>query len=293
MANRGLGLAAYVGLQSPLRTLAGLIMLLRPVGGVSFMLLFWVLSFVIAWVLTIPPMLDQLGVIDGTPVPYGLAVLIGVAPIIAAAISAAREGAGRAYWRSLARLPRPGWTGLLAVLLPPVLLGIVYGVRAAMGDPIRVTIDGQVAVMGLLWLVLAFGEEAGWRGFALPRLVDRYGFWLASLILGIIWCVWHYPRLLGSPYLGTLAEALPLIALFSVQILVSNFILCWVYFRSGRSVIAATLFHGSFNIVATAYFLAATDLIMTGLMVLVVLAIAVLDRDPARDGQAKRQKPSR
>lgn len=245
------------------------------------MLLFWILSFGIAWALTLPPTFAQLGLIDSSPVPYGLAVLIGVAPIIAAAVAAVREGQGRAYWRSLGRLPRPGWMALFALLLPPALLAIAYGIHAATGAPISVAVDGQVAMMGLLWLALAFGEEAGWRGFALPRLVERHGFWLASFILGIVWCVWHYPRLLGSPYLGSLSEALPLIGLFSVQIILSNFILCWIYFRSGRSVIAATLFHTSFNIIATAYFLAATDPVVTALVALVVLGIALFDRHPA------------
>jgi membrane protease YdiL (CAAX protease family) len=166
------------------------------------MLLFWILSFLVAWGLTLPPTLAQLGVIASSPIPYGLAVLIGIAPISAAAVAAAREGKSRAFVRSLARLPRPGWTAVTALLLPPLLLSITYAVRAALGDPIRVAFDSQVAVMGMLWVVLAFGEEAGWRGFALPRLVERHGFWLASTILGMVWCVWHYPRLLGSPYLG-------------------------------------------------------------------------------------------
>ena len=243
------------------------------------MALFWILSFVIAWVLTLPPALAQLGLIARSPVPSGLGLLIGLAPIIAAAIAAARQGGGRAYWRSLRSLPRPAWTAVFAILVPPVILLIAYMVHRVLGDPIRVALDMQVAIMGLVWLVLAFGEEAGWRGFALPRLAERHGFWLGSAILGVVWCVWHYPRLLGSPYLGSLAQALPLIALFSIQILVSNFILCWLYFRSGRSVIAPTLFHASFNVVATTYFLAATDLVVTGLLVLILAAIALLDRD--------------
>jgi membrane protease YdiL (CAAX protease family) len=244
--------------------------------------LFWLLSFALAWAITLPPALAKLGLIEASPVPPGIGILIGVAPIIAAAVAAAREGRGRAFWRSLGRLPRPSWTVLLALLLPPLLLAITAAIRSAIGDPIRIALDAQVAMLGLLWLVLAFGEEAGWRGFALPRLAERHGFWLGSLILGLIWCVWHYPKLLGSPYLGTVSEALPLIGLFSVQIIISNYIICWLYFRSGRSVLAATLYHGSFNTVATAYFLAATDLVMTALMTLVLLAIALFDRDPLR-----------
>ena len=244
------------------------------------MALFWILAFVLAWLLTLPPALAQLGLIGASPIPAGLGLLIGLAPAIAASVAAAREGRLRQLWRDGIRPGRLPML-LLALLLPPVLLAIAYAVSLARGDPIRIGIGPDLAIFALVWLVLAFGEELGWRGFALPRLAARHGFWAGSMILGLAWCVWHYPRLLGSPYLGSLAEAAPLIGLFSLQILMANFILCWIYFRSGRSVVAATLFHGSFNLVATAYFLAATDLTITAAMALVVGAIALLDRAPA------------
>jgi membrane protease YdiL (CAAX protease family) len=235
------------------------------------MQLFWLLAFAIAWAITLPPALAQNGLIATSSVPQSLGILIGLAPIIAAAVAAARAGQGKTYWRSLWQMPRPLWTAV-AVLLPPLLLAI-----AAATESVAVSTDG-LGPFALLWLVLAFGEEAGWRGFALPRLVEKHGFWLGSLILGLVWCIWHYPKLLGSPYLGSLSEALPLIGLFSLQIVLANFIICWLYFRSRRSVITTTLFHASFNLVATAYFAAATDLLITGLMATIVAATAIADR---------------
>lgn len=242
------------------------------------MLLYWILAFAIAWAITLPGALAKLGVIGHSPVPFMVGTLIGAAPIAAAAIVTARDGAFRDYWKSLWRLPTPPWTVAIALLLPPALLAITYAVK-----PIEVSFSG-LGMFALLWLVLAFGEEAGWRGFALPRLVERYGFWLGSLILGLAWCVWHYPKMLGNPYVPDVAQLVPLIGLFSLQIVLANFIICWLYFRSGRSVLATTLFHTCFNVMSTAYAWAAADWVFTGLIALVVVGIAIFDRAslPAR-----------
>lgn len=237
---------------------------------------FWTVAFALAWLLTIPPAVAQLGLIESSPIPAGLGVSIGIAPAIAAWVASRHDGQ-KDFWRSMFRRPSPFWTSVVAIALPPAMLAIAYGVSAFRGHPIKVELGTHLFVFGALWLLLAFTEEIGWRGFALPRLVEKYGYWSGSLILGIAWCIWHYPKLLSSPYLGTIAEAAPLIALFSIQIVISNFILCWLYLRSGGSVLSTTLFHASFNIVATSYFLAATDLVITGLLTLVAIAIAVFD----------------
>lgn len=53
------------------------------------------------------------------------------------------------------------------------------------------------------------GEEIGWRGYALPRLSERFGLPISSIVLGMIWATWHLP-LFFFPGSSTLGQSFPL-----------------------------------------------------------------------------------
>lgn len=61
--------------------------------------------------------------------------------------------------------------------------------------------------------LFGLGEELGWRGFLLPRLMPL-GKWKAYALLGVIWGLWHAPLILmgfnypGTPVLGVLMMVL-------------------------------------------------------------------------------------
>ena len=110
---------------------------------------------------------------------------------------------------------------------------------ALIGVPLIVT----VAVLSTVtW---ALGEELGWRGFLLPRLVERIGFTGACLVTGLIWAVWHYPSLLWADYNAGTDPAYAL-ACFTASVVAMGFILGWLRLRSG-SVWPCTLLHASHN----------------------------------------------
>lgn len=96
-----------------------------------------------------------------------------------------------------------------------------------------------------------FGEEIGWRGFALPRMERRYGPLAGTLMLGILWGLWHLPDFLtpeqgGGP--GTsLSGFLVNLPVFLLLILAMAVILTWVFNHSKGSIFPAMAAHASVN----------------------------------------------
>jgi membrane protease YdiL (CAAX protease family) len=92
-------------------------------------------------------------------------------------------------------------------------------------------------------IIFAMGEELGWRGFLLPRLLPL-GQWRALLISGFIWGVWHAPVIAQGhnypdhPMLGIL-----LMIVFCVLL---GIIIGWMYLNTSSPWVAA-LAHGSIN----------------------------------------------
>jgi hypothetical protein len=85
------------------------------------------------------------------------------------------------------------------------------------------------------------------------------------------------------------AEGLRAVALFSLQIVIANYLICWLYLRSG-SVGAATV-HTSWNLVSTVYSFAAMDIAMTGLLALVTVTALGLDHARGRWRRPRRRLP--
>lgn len=91
--------------------------------------------------------------------------------------------------------------------------------------------------------VFALGEELGWRGYLLPRMVHAR--WPVPLILtGLIWSVWHFPLFVFAGY----AHGFPLAAvtLFTVIAILFSVFIGWLRLASG-SVFVAAMAHASFN----------------------------------------------
>ena len=84
-------------------------------------------------------------------------------------------------------------------------------------------------------------EEPGWRGFALPRLQERFGPVRASMLLGLLWAGWHFPTFLMSDW--TAAQ----IFNYSVVVLGMSVLITFGANLSRFNIIVAIVMHAACN----------------------------------------------
>jgi membrane protease YdiL (CAAX protease family) len=145
-------------------------------------------------------------------------------------------------WRFPAR-----WYAV-SLCLPVVLAIIALGLTLVY-TPGSIAFS-TVAVAAAVVPIAALGEEFGWRGYALPRLLRRFSPVRASVVLGFLWGIWHLPIFLLQ---GTAIYPAPLWAsfpLFVVVVVAESVLIGWVYGRTHGSLLAAILFHQGIRMAA-------------------------------------------
>ena len=228
---------------------------------------FFLLAYGLTWAIQIPV---AAGVLEGS----GWRAVTWV-PAIAALLAAALTG-GRGALRELgSRLVRwrVGWQWYLVVILGPAAFSLaVAGVYTLLGGSWSeaappALLEGPLLFLPLFLLILTLtdglGEELAWRGFALPRLLTRYNALVASLVLGVIWALWHLPLVWTE---GNAMYQQP-VWLLLVDITAKSVLFTWVFLHTRGSVLIAMLFHGATNL-----FLVSPDVASTGDLTLPVLA---------------------
>ncbi|MDH4364373.1 MAG: CPBP family intramembrane metalloprotease [Acidimicrobiia bacterium] len=136
---------------------------------------------------------------------------------------------------------------LVALMMFPVMWAVAgLSVMAVGGDSSAVRMGSigafTVALIGES-LFSGIGEEVGFRGYLLPRLQSRWTALQASVILGLIWGVWHLPL---SVFPGQPQEGQAIWWMLCWQIVVAVFF-TWIYNVTGGSLLAVVLLHGSAN----------------------------------------------
>ena len=154
------------------------------------------------------------------------------------------EGGKGAKALFLDQLVKPfgwGWF-LVAILLFPLVGVVAVGLHSMFGGPSLEMRTTQLLPQLIVILVISLGEEFGWRGYLLPKLMQRYSALVASLILGVVWGLWHFPAAL----IGTgVPQDMPFLV-FMVWVLVATLLMTWIYTNTG-SVLLAILMHSMAN----------------------------------------------
>ena len=139
-------------------------------------------------------------------------------------------GSGRALARATV------WYGV--VLLGPLLLTLgAIALHVASGGQAQ-SLVALIGALPMLLIVFAYmrifvplGEEVGWRGYALPALQARYGALLSSVILGVMWALWHLPQFFNP---DTFYSNLPFV-LWLAYLVPFAILITWVVNSTGEA----------------------------------------------------------
>ena len=87
------------------------------------------------------------------------------------------------------------------------------------------------------------GEEIGWRGYALPRLASHFGYARASILLGVIWALWHLP-IFFVPGADKYGQSF---LVYTLQVTALSVAVTWLYEHTNGSLLLAMLMHSAVN----------------------------------------------
>ena len=223
---------------------------------------FFLLTFAYSWVIWIPSVLDGIGI----ELPFSVAgysilvVIIGAfAPMLAAITLVAREAGWKGTRAFLGQALdfrfKPVYL-VLALALPLLIHAIAHYLALAVGlDVAQTLFPDEIPIAPLvlaipyfiLMLIIGGGqEEFGWRGYAQEPLQAKIGVIRASLVIGVIWGIWHLPLWFMA---GDLHGSYSFLAFVTMTTSIS-ILYAWLYNSSGKKLIPVMFFHAMSNTAA-------------------------------------------
>lgn len=183
------------------------------------------------------------------PVNLPISALSFVNPLIAAAILSYRqdrfEGIKELVQKTFdfGQIRNKTWYVPILFLVPFIYF-LAYWVMRLAGMPLPEPEISYALIpfFFLLYFVTATGEELGWSGYALDPMQQRWGALAASIMIGVVWQVWHIiPHLQQShPFDWIMWQSLYSVAL--------RILMVWIYNNTGRSVFATIVVHAMDNV---------------------------------------------
>lgn len=225
------------------------------------LVLYFILAYAVTWCFEIPLALSAQGLIK-VEIPMAIHYLGSYGPMIAAFVLTVltkgavgiRDLVSRWFkWRVQVRYYAFAILGPIALFTLAVVINrFTSGVWPDLSLLGKADYLPDLKPLGalLLWLLTyGLGEETGWRGFALPRLQQKYSAASATLILAIVWAFWHVPAFFyRDTYIQMGLLGFPM---FLVSIIFATMMFTWLYNSTGGSLLLVILFHAFFNWLTT------------------------------------------
>lgn len=230
----------------------------------KYLLLFFVLTLLWTWICGFTPVI--LG-FTGTPEGTFLFYFGGGAPSVVALFlvffTYPKEKI-KDYFRRCFSFKYMGWKWPLisiCVFSAITAISLFIGVGLLKYDMptmdfIHAIIDNPIMLLLVLLISLISGplnEEFGWRGYALDKLLLRFGFFGASTILGFIWGIWHLPWYFtpGQAQYNLLQDSVFHAIMFIPSVMMLSSFVTFVYIKTKRSILAGALVHMFSNLIGS------------------------------------------
>jgi membrane protease YdiL (CAAX protease family) len=209
--------------------------------------------FLLVFALSIPIWLIGAMAERGLPLPMNLPVsaLQAFCPLTAALILVYREDSLRGVRRLLTRVVdykriRPKIWYVPIIFLLPILYLLSYGVMRLTGLPLPVEPRIPFLLIPILFVgffITAAGEEAGWMGYAVDPLQERWSALTTGIVLGFVWGIFHVvPDIQAHHGLAWIAWQ------HGVYAVALRILIVWLYNNTGKSVFATILVHDTDNV---------------------------------------------
>src|SRR5215475_12622303 len=208
---------------------------------------YFVLVYVLSWACWMPLAISK----TWASFPFLVFATLGISMpslsgILLTALFSGKSGLGELF-RRLGRVRVPAIWYAVVLLLLPVLQLVALGIPALLGlATISFAFSGLVVLTSV---GSGVGEELGWRGFALPRLQASRPAFAASLLLGVLWGLWHLPLQIARG-LPLTAAGLAQFASFLVLVAGWSVLFTWVYDNTKGSLFLMILLHAVADIAA-------------------------------------------
>ena len=244
------------------------------------------------------------GVLVYVGAPNYIVALVQIAmawtPTVGFAIIHRRVDPGRSLYRYIAGLfaTRIRMLLLLASILLPVVATIVVWIGYSLvSGRVLLELVADLSVAGILVMFVdslirgPLGEELGWRGYLQIELNKRFSQLGSSLIVGVIWGLWHLPLWFVSGFQGI--DLLLYVVFFMVGLVSFSVIIGYVYGRGGN-LLYAILLHQMLNF--SGRLLEVNELVVLGgssaVYVIVALVITLISLSSKRKTVATEVRPS-